>query len=552
MRERAERADKLELEVQRYRERLADAEFYKVRVDELREDNRVLIETREMLEAQLARARQRADHVLELESEILTCKQNINDIALERDAAREKVQELIEENLQLQQVTKSALQETSTVHVSDSDNEETASGDNSLSEQLTSNAQARALKLELENRKLLSTIDSLKESSFHENSTKILELEKEKKRLTLKCEQLQENCERLNTQNSELENLFKNALQENRKLQDSLDTAKVISDRQTQDLQNERSKIAELMNNIESLSKEKQRVQSLCDTIKKRADDAEKSLAQIVDQMQILQMQADKADETEKVSSELTQKITNLEKENSSLQREILKLKELVEERDVSIDQQTEKCQKQEKEIERLLKETESVNNQLEKLQEFEQKTQELLSQAAVYTETISTLQKDLVSEKVTNEKFKSNLEKLGLNLDILDNDINIVVEKMLNVPEIAKCISSVLKGTEEHVSSKCASCAGALEADAYTQAEQVVSSITAEWNQQCEKLCAEINNLQHSNESLQTENAKMQVDISTLTSQVNTLTAQQTALQLANSQLVAEKDEVQTCFFIQ
>lgn len=82
MRERAERADKLELEVQRYRERLADAEFYKVRVDELREDNRVLLETREMLEAQLARARQRADHVLQLEAEILECKQNINDIVL--------------------------------------------------------------------------------------------------------------------------------------------------------------------------------------------------------------------------------------------------------------------------------------------------------------------------------------------------------------------------------------------------------------------------------------------------------------------------------------
>lgn len=82
MRERAERVDKLEIEAQRYRERLADAEFYKVRVDELREDNRVLLETREMLEAQLARARQRADHVLELESELLTCKQKINDIAL--------------------------------------------------------------------------------------------------------------------------------------------------------------------------------------------------------------------------------------------------------------------------------------------------------------------------------------------------------------------------------------------------------------------------------------------------------------------------------------
>jgi hypothetical protein len=60
------------------------------------------------------------------------------------------------------------------------------SGDNSLSEQLSNNAQARALKLELENRRLLSTIDNLKESSFHESSYKILELEKDKKRLSLK------------------------------------------------------------------------------------------------------------------------------------------------------------------------------------------------------------------------------------------------------------------------------------------------------------------------------------------------------------------------------
>lgn len=228
MREKAERVDRLELETQRYRERLADADFYRVRVDELREDNRVLMETREMLETQLVRARQRADHVLELESELLTFKQNINDISLERDAAREKIQELIDENIQLQFLTKSALHENSMASIdSDSEKEETNSGDNSLSEQLSNNAQARALKLELENKKLLSTIDSLKESSFHENSNKILELEKEKKKIILKCDQVQENCDRLTQQNSELENIFKNALLENRKLQETLDATKV-------------------------------------------------------------------------------------------------------------------------------------------------------------------------------------------------------------------------------------------------------------------------------------------------------------------------------------
>lgn len=64
---------------------------------------------------------------------------------------------MADENLQLQQVAKSALQETSLGNISlDSDMEESNSGDNSLSEQLTSNAQARALKLELENKSNIS------------------------------------------------------------------------------------------------------------------------------------------------------------------------------------------------------------------------------------------------------------------------------------------------------------------------------------------------------------------------------------------------------------
>lgn len=231
-------------------------------------------------------------------------------------------------------LTKSALQETSTIAIeSDSDHDETDvnSGDNSLCEQLSNNAQARALKLELENRKLLSTIDSLKESSFHENSNKILDLEKEKKKLTLRCDQLQENCDRLTQQNAELEDIFKNALLENRKLQESLDTSKVLADRQAQEMQTERNKIESLENNIDSLTKDKQRIQSLCDSIQKRADDTEKSLNQMKEQTKQLQVQADKCKELEKLSNEQQDKITALEKETTSVQKEILKLKEMME-----------------------------------------------------------------------------------------------------------------------------------------------------------------------------------------------------------------------------
>uniref|UniRef100_A0AAR5PBE8 HOOK N-terminal domain-containing protein n=1 Tax=Dendroctonus ponderosae TaxID=77166 RepID=A0AAR5PBE8_DENPD len=544
MRERAERADRFELEIQRYRERLSDSEFYKVRVDELREDNRVLLETREMLEEQLVRARQRGDQVLELEAELLAAKQRINEAILERDTAREKIQELADENLQLQQVAKSALQETSLGNISmDSDMEESNSGDNSLSEQLTSNAQARALKLELENKRLLSKLDSLKEDSFHETADRILELEKEKKKLLLKCEQFQENCDRLTQQNVELENLFKNAIQENRKVQNSMDSLKIVSDRQYQEIQNEKTKIADLERNIDSLSKEKQRVQTLCDVVKKRADDAEKCLNQTSEQLQALQKEVEKGEEAEKLGHELQDKVTSLEKENANLLKEVAKLREVIETKEVTLDKNVEEKQKYEREIKKLNADTTNLVVQIEKLQEFERKSTELISKASVYAETIADLQKDLISEKVGNEKFKTSLDKLGLNLDILDNDVNIIVEKILQNGDMFKCLQAVFKEKETVREAPCSACH--FEGDALKQAEEVAKSISKEWSEQCDKLYADIAALQAANDVLQNENATLKVDISTLKSEVHSLQAQQTALQLANSQLVAEKDDL-------
>jgi seryl-tRNA synthetase len=84
---------------------------------------RVLLETREMLEEQLQRARKRGDHVLELESEIIKYKQQVNDLTLEREANTEKLQELFEENAQLQLLTKSALNDNTVCDI-DSDSTE--------------------------------------------------------------------------------------------------------------------------------------------------------------------------------------------------------------------------------------------------------------------------------------------------------------------------------------------------------------------------------------------------------------------------------------------
>jgi len=48
-----------------------DVEFFKSRVDELREDNRILVETKEMLEKQLEGSRKRCESILSLQNDIL-------------------------------------------------------------------------------------------------------------------------------------------------------------------------------------------------------------------------------------------------------------------------------------------------------------------------------------------------------------------------------------------------------------------------------------------------------------------------------------------------
>ncbi|XP_049872218.1 protein Daple isoform X2 [Pectinophora gossypiella] len=538
LREKADRCDRLEQEIQRYRDRLADAEYYKTRVTELREDNKALMETRDALEEQLLRARKRAEQCLSLEAAMIKLKREANDIALERDADQRKIQELIEENNHLQYITKSVLSESNNSNL-DSDNEGEStleSGENSLSEQLTSNAQARALKLELENKRLLSTIDNLKEQSLLESSDKILELEKEKKRLTLKCEQLQENCNRVVQQNSELEEVFKNALEENRKLQDSLDSQKVFIDRQSIDRDSEKNKLQDFERHLESLTKDKQRIQMLCDSIQRRADDLEKTLDARTKELNTVKPEADKVTGLIIQSEELKTKLTYSEKESHNLQREVNKLREAVEEKDVSLDKFSTEIELKKKEIERLSRELEISQNMICKLQDLEQKAQELKSQKKVDSETIQTLQKDLILEKVNFDKLRNCMDKLGINAsEVITKDISVedLLEKIITNSDHEILISEIAGKANFTKLVPCECNHKEMDSD-----ESIV-------NPQIEQLTSDLIALQASLENCQAENAKLQVNIATLNSQNGSLISQQMTLQLANSQLAAEKEEI-------
>lgn len=86
--------------------------------------------------------------------------------------------------------------------------------------------------MELENKQLLSRIDDMIMTN-NETSNNLVDSEKERKKLSLKCVQLKENCDRLTDQNGEIEKIFKNSMDENKKLLSELDNNKHLLDKIT-------------------------------------------------------------------------------------------------------------------------------------------------------------------------------------------------------------------------------------------------------------------------------------------------------------------------------
>ncbi|XP_049428383.1 girdin-like isoform X5 [Epinephelus fuscoguttatus] len=169
LRERAIKADKLESEVGRYREQLHKMEFYKAKVEEVKEDNRVLQETKEVLEDQLAGWRARSDKIHQLEKHSLLLKARVHDMEQEREADRRRIEDLQEENLALCLAQRRSMEESQ--HLGWeleqlSKTTENSEGQQTLSEEVSERTRSRMLKLEKENQSLLRTIEEFRAASI--------------------------------------------------------------------------------------------------------------------------------------------------------------------------------------------------------------------------------------------------------------------------------------------------------------------------------------------------------------------------------------------------
>lgn len=192
----------------------------------------------------------------------------------------------------------------------------------------------------------------------------------------------------------------------------------------------------------------------------------------------------------------------------------------------------------------------------------------ELETQRKIDAETISTLQKDLISGTIETKKVKQELEKLGIDDESCDINVENVVEKWVKNPETFKTVREIMLNCSREISSAdiCLLCH---RKEIYTVEKEIEISSNSKKNnisavdllilppveeytaahtmlrEQFDQLLSEHNALKATNENMQTETARQKVDVSTLTSQITALNTQHIALQLANSQLAVEKDIV-------
>uniref|UniRef100_A0A8C7Q395 Coiled-coil domain containing 88Aa n=1 Tax=Oncorhynchus mykiss TaxID=8022 RepID=A0A8C7Q395_ONCMY len=159
LRERATRADKLESEVGRYREKLHNMEFYKAKVEELKEDNSVLLETKAVLQQQLEGWRARSDKLHQLEKHSLLLNARVHVMEQEKVVDRRRMEELQEENLALELAQRRSMEESQHLGW---ELEQLSRSQKSLGEEVVDGTRSRLLRLERENQSLLRTIEELR------------------------------------------------------------------------------------------------------------------------------------------------------------------------------------------------------------------------------------------------------------------------------------------------------------------------------------------------------------------------------------------------------
>ncbi|XP_041903175.1 protein Daple isoform X2 [Corvus kubaryi] len=396
LRERANRVERLEMELVRCKEKLHDVEFYKARMEELREDNIVLIETKAMLEEQLTMARARGDKLHELEKENLQLKSKLHDVELDRDTDKKRIEELLEENMVLEIAQKQSMNESA--HLGWeleqlSKSTDLADTRKSFVFELNECASSRILKLEKDNQSLQNTIQELRDASLtsRESSLRFVELEKENQQLSKKIEKLQNQIEKEKQSNQDLETLSEELIKDKEQLQVVMETLKADKDRQIKDLKQENDHLNQVVLSL------RQRSQVSSEARVKDIEKENKILHETV--------------------TETSSKLSKLEFEKKQLQKDFDQVREKVE-----------RVEEMEKELHRLERENEQLTKKAAVMK--------------IVTEKVEVLEQENGDLEVENRKLRKSLDTLqniSIRLGDLERDNKLLDEENLELRRVVE-----------------------------------------------------------------------------------------------------------------
>uniref|UniRef100_A0A8C2DAZ0 Coiled-coil domain containing 88C n=1 Tax=Cyprinus carpio TaxID=7962 RepID=A0A8C2DAZ0_CYPCA len=553
LRERAGKVDRLETELARCKEKLNDIHFYKTRIEELREDNITLLETKSMLEEQLSGARGRCDKLHELEKENLQLRSKLHDIEIDRDSDKKRLEELLEENMLLEISQKQSMNESA--HLGWeleqlAKNNEVNEARKSFVFELNETASSRLLKLEKENQCLQSTIQELRESSINmeEGQLHALELERENQSLSKKLERLQSQLDQEKQTTQDMENLGEDLLTEKQRLEKTLETIQADKDRQISELEQEKEHLTQAVNSL------RKRAQVNSEARVREVETENRVLHQTISETgsKLARLEAEKRQVTKELDSfrergerceELERELARLERVREQLQREAASLKigseraEDLERENATLEQDNRRLKKLadtaqnaslrlavlEKDHQQLEEENLEQRRALEtlrpaaaRLAQLQQEHAELEREHEEMCRTLEELRsQELVNEKLRVQQQCNELEKLSHELE----KIGLNREKLLQEEHKKNLLKEQLKQLD---------------------------SQNAQLNAQTLALQKQAASLQEHNTSLYKETAKLQVENSTLSSQSSSLMAQYGALQAQLQTLESEAETLQ------
>ncbi|XP_059882572.1 girdin isoform X9 [Delphinus delphis] len=430
LREKAVRVDKLESEVSRYKERLHDIEFYKARVEELKEDNQVLLETKTMLEDQLEGTRARSDKLHELEKENLQLKAKLHDMEMERDMDRKKIEELMEENMTLEMAQKQSMDES--LHLGweleqiSRTSELSEAPQKSLGHEVNELTSSRLLKLEMENQSLTKTVEELRSTmdSAEGTTSKILKIEKENQRLSKKVEILENEIiqEKQSLQNCQI--LSKDLMKEKAQLEKTIETLRENSERQIKILEQENEHLNQTVSSLRQRSQisAEARVKDiekenkiLHESIKETSS----KLSKIEFEKRQIRKELEHYKEKGERAEELENELHHLEKENELLQKKITNLK-ITCEKIEALEQENSELERENRKYKKTLDSFKNLTFQLESLEKENSQLDEENLELRRNVESLKCASMKMAQLQLENKELESEKEQLKKGLELM------------------------------------------------------------------------------------------------------------------------------------